>query len=343
MKNQVKKYDHIQIDIFNDIRKKLGENVSLVEYVADLLNVSSDAAYRRIRGAKELGINEFLTLCVHFNISLDNLMGLSNDHVMFRYKTLNSTQIEHYCSYMNSLGKTLEDLKRVKNKQIVLVANDIPIFHLLHFKELALFKIFVWFNSMANKESAVKFGDFINEFESEELLSCYSRMANDYLLIPSIEIWTHETIDSILSLIRFYTEAGYFASLEMPLKLCKQLISLIEMLQKWCMSQSKNKQNVEGEELKLYLSDVALENSFVVFTEEEQKLCLLKLYTINSLQTRHDEFIKESEEWIKSTINKSLLISGASQKERNRFFSRQKQKIAQLENEIREVRVESAM
>ncbi|MCL3780229.1 hypothetical protein EMN47_07465 [Prolixibacteraceae bacterium JC049] len=338
MENQLKKYDQVQVEIFNDIKNKIGNNVSLVESVADLLDLSSDAAYRRIRGAKELGINELLTLCTHFNISLDNIMSLSNDHVMFRYKSLDFSKIEDYFSYMEDLASTFKSMSQAENKEVVFAANDIPIFHFLQFKELAIFKIFAWINSIEDNGTVLKFSDFMNSVASEGLYDCYNRIATGYQSIPSTEIWTVKTIDPIISLIEFYTEAGYFETFEMPLKLCKQLLELIDMIKNWCATQQKNQH--ENGEFKLYLSDVELENSFVLFTEDEQKSCLVKLYTINSLQTKHGAFINETERWIKSAINKSLLLTGASQKERHKFFNQQECKVNSLINRIKKLEIE---
>lgn len=45
----------------------------MVDVVAELLNMSLDAVYRRIRGEVELSVTELSILCSRFNVSFDEL------------------------------------------------------------------------------------------------------------------------------------------------------------------------------------------------------------------------------------------------------------------------------
>ena len=62
----------IQNQLFNQIKDRLPENLSLVDEIADLLEISNDSAYRRIRGDKALEFEELGKLAKHFKISLDD-------------------------------------------------------------------------------------------------------------------------------------------------------------------------------------------------------------------------------------------------------------------------------
>ncbi|MGZ3753403.1 MAG: helix-turn-helix domain-containing protein [Mucilaginibacter sp.] len=59
---------------FNHIRSKLPSHLSFVDEVAELLNISNDSAYRRIRGEKPLGLDEVQVLCNKHHVSLDQLL-----------------------------------------------------------------------------------------------------------------------------------------------------------------------------------------------------------------------------------------------------------------------------
>ena len=64
----------IQKTIFKEITKKLTGHQQLVDVVSEVLGKSSDSAYRRIRGEKELTLSESVKLCFHFDISLDSML-----------------------------------------------------------------------------------------------------------------------------------------------------------------------------------------------------------------------------------------------------------------------------
>ena len=75
--------NHPQVLLFRYIKSSLPGHVSLVDQIADLLNISNDSAYRRIRGEKEISLSELKALSEHFKISLDQVLQLKNELVVF--------------------------------------------------------------------------------------------------------------------------------------------------------------------------------------------------------------------------------------------------------------------
>ena len=84
MENQ----EDIQIHLIRMIRDQLPDHVSMVDEIADLLEISNDSAYRRIRGEKPLSLHELQKLADKFQISLDDLIGNPSNSVTFRTKCL---------------------------------------------------------------------------------------------------------------------------------------------------------------------------------------------------------------------------------------------------------------
>lgn len=59
---------------FNHIHAKMPQHLSFVDEVAELLNISNDSVYRRIRGKKTIGLDEIQVLCNKYQVSLDQLL-----------------------------------------------------------------------------------------------------------------------------------------------------------------------------------------------------------------------------------------------------------------------------
>src|SRR5688572_33413191 len=78
---------------FTHIKSKLPPHLTLVDEVAELLDISNDSAYRRIRGEKPIGLDEIQKLCSHYKVSLDQLLHLNSDTVLF------STNLDDKRSY----------------------------------------------------------------------------------------------------------------------------------------------------------------------------------------------------------------------------------------------------
>ncbi len=103
----------VQQIFFQHVKSNLAAHLSLVDEVADLLNISNDSAYRRIRGEKPLSFEELKKLCAHYKISLDQLFHLNNNSFLFSGPLINKDNfgiemyLEHLLNqlnYFNSLN-----------------------------------------------------------------------------------------------------------------------------------------------------------------------------------------------------------------------------------------------
>jgi hypothetical protein len=74
----------LQQQLFTAIKGKLPSHLSLADEVAAVLDISTDSAYRRIRGEKPLLLDEVARLCTKYALSLDSLLHLQSDGFLFR-------------------------------------------------------------------------------------------------------------------------------------------------------------------------------------------------------------------------------------------------------------------
>ena len=156
--------DHqLQQHFFQHVKSRLPAHLSFVEEVADLLEISTDSAYRRIRGDKQISLEEVQKLCLHFNISLDPVLNIKSDSTVFFG---NWVDVENF-----DFGKYLEDmlmqLQMIADGEKVMMyyeAKDIPPFHHFQFPQLAAFKYFFWMKTILAYPSLSK-----EHFESHQL------------------------------------------------------------------------------------------------------------------------------------------------------------------------------
>ncbi len=322
MKDQLSISDDIQEIFLSVLKQNIPSQHAAVDVISELLGISQDAAYRRLRGDKRFDIDEIFTICKTYNISLDTVFSVKSQGTIFNYTNLDVRDKAKYLLYMQRVSQSIELLKEGRNNEIILSAIDIPVFHFLPYKELTLFKLFAWNNTVYNQGGY--FEDFLEEFLSPDLTSCYNQMADDYSQVPSTELWTVNTVDTIIRLIDFYFETGYFKDKDTPTFLCNQLIQLIDNIKIWVERGYKKNPSVE---YRFYVSDTDLENNFVLLKKESQLTCLLKLFTINSLTTKDECFCKETYNWLETSKKRSVLLTGASERDRFRYFNTLQQKI----------------
>ena len=211
--------------ILNEKTKRMG--IRTAATMADLLNISEDAAYRRIRNPYALRADEMIILAKEFNIDLNQFSNSNTNMLSVEYKALN---FETYTSdnFYNELEQRLDHCKFHANSQITYGAKEIPFFYYMWFPALAAFKNFVWNREFLKspKLNNVSFtvGD---QYESRHI-----KLAEKYLNIVSHEIWGYETLYSTLYQIHHYKECGLFEDERIFQKVLKEYDLLIDLISK---------------------------------------------------------------------------------------------------------------
>jgi hypothetical protein len=257
-------------------------------------------------------------------------MGIRDIHLFnCTYKPINLSKPGEYQNYMFALSKNIEKLRISHGSSILMSAMDIPVFHLIAQKELTFFKLYTWTQSVYSHEGSLD--DFMKEIETPEIVSCYQKIINNYESVPSAEIWTENTVGSTLRLINYYVDICCFSNKELPLLLCGQVLDILNKLQKWTENSAKGKRAAP---FQLYISEMELENTYCLMKQSERNNCVLKLFTINSLNIFNQEFCRETENWLTRLTQRSVLLCGNSEKERIKFFNAQRQKVRFLMDKI---------
>lgn len=74
----------IQVSFFQNLKAKISGFSSVVDEVAEILDISVDSAYRRIRGEKLLNLNEIALLSQKFNLSIDQILSIPSNTILFK-------------------------------------------------------------------------------------------------------------------------------------------------------------------------------------------------------------------------------------------------------------------
>jgi hypothetical protein len=331
--NIVKDGTKLQNYLFELIKKQLAPNLTLVDSIAELLEISNDSAYRRLRGETLLNIGEVMKLCNHYKLSIDALNTQISDSVNFKYRPLppDDTSLP---LYLNGILDEMKRIDSVENKLIVFTSEDLPIFHYFKYDLLTAFKLYYWNKSILNSPQYDG-----KKFNPTLVDPAMTKTAKDiyelYIKIPSIEVWTEDTISIILKQIEFYWESGLFEEKDHAIAVCEQLKDMIDTVQKDAEGSSKLR-NVSSEKTNytLYLSDVTIGNNCIQVCMNDVKLIYFSFNTFNTMSTTNHSFCQETDLWIKNLISKSTQISGVSEKLRYQFFNALHKRLKELRLKI---------
>jgi plasmid maintenance system antidote protein VapI len=307
----------IQSRFMERFKEAVPPGLGMAEELAEVLGLSTDSAYRRIRGETELTLEEAFRLSKKYAISLDEVFGNQNDTVTFSYTKLTDSAA-NFESYLIRLLSHLQGLNKVENRKIFYVAEEIPMFYSFFSKKLTDFKLFYWQRSVLNiaEYQQTKFDWGI---VPQKLVDLAHNSYIEYMSIPSTEIWTSETILTVIKQVRFYFESGIITKAH-ALELLNEYRLMVEMVQRNAENGRKNLSD-KTETYFLYNSDVVLGTNCIYAIMGELKYSYISFNSINSLTTNNPEFCDESEHWVRNLERKSTLISNVGEKQRYRFFS----------------------
>jgi hypothetical protein len=318
--------------LFEMIRLRIPDQYRMADIIEELLGVSTDSAYRRIRGEKDLSFSELEKLCRHFHVSVDEVLSASaGQGALFRHTSVNMADQPSYVRYIERLSGTLSDLRHTDDCEMFFTAQDIPFYHFLKHTELLFFKLYVW-HDVVNPER-ISFRTFCDRLDQKTILPIYEQMYRSYMQIPSSEIWTNQTVDTVLRLLDFYVETGAFDSKETVLLLLNSLLQLLDTVNTCAVNGHKD--DKKQTPFALYACSVDLENNFMLTRHGDRRVCTIKLYTVNSIATDNEAVCRETEKWTNDLMLKSTLISGrTSERERFRFFRTAKNKVMELTDRV---------
>lgn len=319
--------ESVQLHILESIKEKLKPHISLVDELAELLNISKDSAYRRLRAEKSLDIREVQILANHYNLSLDGILKTDASVLSFQTQVIGNNEFS-FKDYLTSILERLQMISQMEDRTISFSARDLPIFHYFLFPELAAFKIFFWCKTYLNQPDLDDVSFDLDHLPNiiEELIPTSRDIWQAYARIPSDEMWSIETINIPLKQILYYHEAGLFSEPTQALGLLEKYQQVLLIIQKEAQVGRKfinaSLESTPGEIFNLYYNEVSLGDNSILFKMGNKKMSFLTA-SIKILMTTTDEsFCTEVEQYHQNFKTKSTLLSKSSEKERLKLFSR---------------------
>jgi hypothetical protein len=309
--------------LFNYIKEKLPHNVSFIDEVADVLDISYDASYRRIKGKTALTLNDGLKLSERFKFDLSNLNidKENNSEKIVVEKT-------PYIISDNSIGaffdKSIDEIEKVlnsKNGQVINCAKDFPFYHSDN-KTLKKFRLYLFIN-MLSKDPVIKKLPFSKFTPSKEVLEKYNLFINQYQKVSLVEIWNDTTIDNILNQIQYFFEVGLTTKNE-TLSISDGLIISLKQIEE----QAKNKKRNQSDHSFSLNHNNIISLLNTIFMKSGIKKAVFVPYTnLTYFKITDKNTTTQIEEYIKRQIEFSNNLTGEASIKRRKFFNSMYQKV----------------
>ncbi|MGX7666508.1 hypothetical protein [Flavobacterium pedocola] len=306
--------------LLKEVRKHLSEDQSIIDTLAGVLNISYDAAHRRVSLKSKFSIEETAVLCTHYSISMDNLFAGKNRVVLNKTSAIKG--IEDFETYFK---QSAEFLFKHKDSGSVLYysAKDIPLFYTIGGTLLSKFKIYIWTQLLNGEEDQLSFEQF--KLDSG-LLEQTSKLKSVYESSKVIELWNDTTINSTLQQIFYFFEAG-LVSFDTAMLLLEDVTKVIQTVE---AKTSKNDSRYQ-----LFYNELLILNNNVLLTNQKEKSLFVPYNMLGYFITENSETCTEVESFFKNQLLNSKLLQTTGKRDRNLFFNKMYQKIEFYSNRVK--------
>lgn len=327
----------IQQQFFTHLRQSLPSHLSLVDELCELLDISPDSVYRRLRGEKPVTLDELKKICDHYHLSMDQLLQLQNESVLFRAPGLNS-ESNDFIDYLKSSLGLLKYFNSFKKMEFFYLCKDIPLWSFYIFPEMAAFKTFFWSKTLNNHPSLRDKSFSFSEFPFTDCYNMGQLMLEEYNKMTGVELWNLESINSTINQISYYKEAGLFKTEEDFDVVVNSFIKTLDHIQ---LEAEKGHKFMPGatevsykQPLRFYINELILGNNTILVDLEENRLAIITYSIFNPLITSDKRFTEKSFNNFNTLLSRSTLISATGEKDRNKFFNALRNKVYALKKHV---------
>lgn len=320
----------LQQQLFNYLKNSLPPHLSLVDELMDLLNLSADSVYRRIRGEKPITLLELKIICEKYHLSLDQLLQLKTESVLFDAPGMNGT-VGEFSNYLKGMLQQFKYFNSFKTKEIQYLCKDSTIWNFYLFPEIAAFKTFFWSKTINNQAELSNKTFSFEEFPYEDCFILGQQVLQEFNQIPCVELWNLESMQSTINQVAYYHDAGNF-------KTDKDFEAVVDSFQKMIdhlqLQAEKGVKFMPGANevsykapIQFYINELILGNNTMVINLDGKNLTMVTYSVFHYLFTKDPRFAEKVTGSFNTLLSRSTLISKTGEKDRNRFFNVLREKV----------------
>ncbi|SHF62091.1 hypothetical protein [Dysgonomonas macrotermitis] len=311
--------------LISTIKKSMSDGDILVNELMDALCIGKEAVYRRLRGEVAFTFDEIAALSRKFGFSLDSVVGVeSQAEAIFDLRIFDPDfQIEDYCHKMIEYTNIFRKLSMSSYSVLRMALNALPFPALLPYHNLTKLRLYRW---IYQSQKSLYYKSF-SEFEiPDKILDIHKLYIKEMRQIQRIVIvMDHSVFLSFIKEISYFYKLNLFTQDEFD-EIKSELLAFVNDLEETSLSGRYNGVN----DVQIYISDISLDSSYVHYECNEFEVALLRLYSMNTIESQNEEICRVQKEWIESLKRYSTLITQSGERQRHSYFTKQREAVRSL-------------
>lgn len=314
---------HINQRINNILKDHIPEGVKLVPFLMNLLNISRESAYRRLRNEIAYTVEEVAILAPELKISFEDIFNNSENKSKAYLSLDTASEGSPSDNYVHMMRMTTAALNKATDNQYTkafFVGNKIPNSLLLNYDLLSKLRYIKWIHRTHDLPMNSRFSEMI---VSEEVLNAHkeyieaSKKVNYYT-----GIFDYNIIQAAINTIKFYYRRGFITDRD-ALEMKEELLSVLDRIE----SIARTGKSMYSVDNVLYLSYVPIESNIILFEFDEGMSIHLLASGKEPIITSNLNVCEGQKQWIESLLKFSVSITCSNELLQSDFFSKQRQLI----------------
>lgn len=311
--------------LFRQFIAQKGEKTAIAE-ICTLLNLNKSSVYNRVSGDQLIKLDELLLLMEEMEIAVAELFPAK--HISFQLPAL-THPVRSCREYLLELSRYFTAFQLVPGLRLWFSTNSLSFFQHLHFRELALFKIFTY----ARINWQLPYSEMLvfdpNTFPERDLYdSLMKPMLASYVRIPTVEFWSDDLYYSTLQQIKYFSSSGQLQDpaligllYEQLQSLCTHQYEMAKQGQKWEYGTRLGDLGQRSGKFDLYYNAIA-PLSITLLAESQT---LHGVFTVfddpNFLFSANEQMYDYSLQWMNKLKSKCMHISEDGEQGRRAYFN----------------------
>jgi hypothetical protein len=311
--------------LMTKILKNIPQNIKPVEYLVDLLQISKESAYRRMRGDIPFSFDEIATLSLELEFSIDEIIERNGNKISFNlYSEQRNDPVRSYLDILDQRNKQLNNLLQAKEVESLMVVNHISPTYSVFFDNLFKFSYYKWLHQ--SNESSLKFR-FSDVKIPEELARLQKKIKiNASNCNNATFILDPDVFFNLIKEIQYYYKRKLLNEDELQI-LKKEMSDYIDMLEQITQTGSFG----AGGQFNIYLLSINTDAHSSYFRLDDKQLSHFYIYSTEPIVVTNPMVCSIHKKWIESMKKYATLITQSNEMLQTKFFDLQRTYINEIE------------
>jgi len=303
--------------IVASILKQIPENEKPAVYLINILNISRESIYRRLRGDIPFSIEELIKLASNLDFSIDTIYDFEKQNkAFFEFSIIGDNSSDFFVLMLKNNNELLERIKNAKKAEAIMAFNFLPPPFFICF--VNLFK-FIYYKFLYHNNDSFRNIHYSKTVLPDDAVILQGKMKEELFAGDNVDLILDMNI--FLNLIKEiqYCYQRKLLTNEELLMLKEDTLLLIAQFENLVQTGMYGKTKIH-----LYLSSLCITSNTIYYNYDNIVEPLFWMFTLNPVIIKNVKIISLQLQWLHLLKRQSALITQSNEILQTEFFFQQR-------------------